>query len=169
MCFGFLIRDDQGWHSCSFSFLQHQRHICVLMEQHIIFTKPPQDCVFFSSCFYWKKFSEPKTYFSEFDLLLVDHSGRGGAASAVHKPPSVSNQNHIRLVHRLRQATCQRVPHLVLQGSSVGIHLKTDLDVFRLRRHKLSTIKSINNFTLHLVVQELARQGPKGVKVEETT
>lgn len=68
----------------------------------------------------------PKTYFSEFDLLLVDHSGRGGAASAVHKPLSTSNHDHIGLLHNLRQTARQRVPHLVLQRSSIGVDLKTD-------------------------------------------
>ncbi len=66
------------------------------------------------------------TYFSKFDLLLVDHSGRGGTASAVHKPASISNQHHIRLLHNLRQTTGQCVPHLVLQGSSIGVNLKID-------------------------------------------
>lgn len=76
------------------------------------------------------KHSSPKTYFSEFDLLLVIHFAGGGTASAVHKPPSVSNQNHIRLLHNLRQTACQCVPHLVLQGSSVGLNLKEGLYLF---------------------------------------
>lgn len=65
------------------------------------------------------------TYFCEFDVLLVEHAGWGGAASAVHKPSSISNQNHIGSFYSLRQAAGQRVPHLVPQGSSVGVDLKT--------------------------------------------
>lgn len=65
------------------------------------------------------------TYFCEFDLLLVDHTGRGGAAPAVHKPSSVSNQNHIGSLYNLRHPAGQRVPHLVLQGFSIGVDLKT--------------------------------------------
>lgn len=45
-------------------------------------------------------------YFSESDLLLVDHIGRGAIASAVHKPAPISNQRHIWLLHRLGQSAC---------------------------------------------------------------
>lgn len=45
------------------------------------------------------------TYFCELDLLLVDHAGWGGAASAVHKPASVSNQNNIGPLYQLRHPT----------------------------------------------------------------
>lgn len=72
-----------------------------------------------------RSFSPPTTYFCEFDLLLVEHTGRGGAASAVHKPSSVSNQNDIGPFYSLRHPTGQRVPHLVLQGSAIGVDLKT--------------------------------------------
>lgn len=65
------------------------------------------------------------TYFCECDLLLVDHTCWGGAAYAVHKPSSVSNQNDIGSFYSLRHPTGQRVPHLVLQGSSIGVDLKT--------------------------------------------
>lgn len=72
-----------------------------------------------------RSFSPPTTYFCEFDLLLVEHTGRGGAACAVHKPSSVSNQNDIGPFYSLRHPTGQRVPHLVLQGSTIGVDLKT--------------------------------------------
>lgn len=65
------------------------------------------------------------TYFCELDVLLVELAGWGGAASAVHEPPSVSNQNHIGSFYSLRHAAGQRVPHLVPQGASVGVDLKT--------------------------------------------
>lgn len=65
------------------------------------------------------------TYFCELDVLLGEQAGWGGAASAVHEPPSISNQNHIGSLYSLRHAAGQRVPHLVPQGSSVGVDLKT--------------------------------------------
>lgn len=65
------------------------------------------------------------TYFCELDVLLVEHAGWGGAASAGHKPSPISKQNHIGSLHSLGQATGQRVPDLVPQGSSIGVDLKT--------------------------------------------
>jgi len=86
------------------------------------------------------------TYFSEFDLPLVDHSGRGRVASAVHKPASVSDQHYIRLLHRLRQTAGQCVPHLELQGTSIGVNLKTvEIDVMLKLDNQESIIKSGEN------------------------
>lgn len=121
------------------------------------------------ACFCQSNFSYPKTYFSEFDFLLVDRLGRGGAASAVHKPASISNQYHIWLLHRLRHTAGQCVPHLVLQVPSIGVDLKTDGMIFiRVCGHNLSKIKSAKNRALYLVAQKLARQSPEGVEVQET-
>lgn len=123
----------------------------------------------FYICFHQENISSPKTYFSEFDLLLVNHLGRGGAASAVHKPPSVSNQNHIRLLHNLRLTACQCVPHLVLQGSSIGVNLKEGLYSFEcLCLHEKLQLIKWKMFLLYSVAQELARQTPEGVEVEKT-
>ena len=79
-----------------------------------------------------------RTYLSEFDLFLDDLSGRCGAASAVHEPASVSNQDHIRLLHGVGQAAGQRVAHLVPQESPVGVDLKRGgMDFMRMLDRKL--------------------------------
>ena len=66
-----------------------------------------------------------KTYFSEMDLLLVDHAGGGGVAPAVHQPPPVPHQEDVGLLLGLRQAAGQRVADLVLQRASVRVNLDT--------------------------------------------
>lgn len=130
-----------------------------LTELYVIIISVPQDLAE----------SARVTYFSEYDVFLVDHSGRCGAASAVHKPASISNQNHIRLLHRLRQTAGQCVPHLVLQGPSIGVDLKTDGMIFMHEcDKKLPKILQSPLQTLYLVAQELARQGPEGLQVKET-
>lgn len=74
-----------------------------------------------------------RPHLCEFDLFLVDHLGRSGTAPPIHQPPAVSHQNHIRLLDDLGEAACQRVSHLVLQGSSVGVHLEMSRGNWRVK------------------------------------
>lgn len=67
---------------------------------------------------------QPEPYLGEFDFFLVNHTGRGAIASAIHKPASISNQDNVRPLHRLTKSAGQCVPHLEFQGSSIGINLK---------------------------------------------
>lgn len=105
---------------------EHTDHSeCTIASTIPYFHNYIQECIVLSS--YLMELSANRathTYLGELDFFLVDHPGRGGVSPAVYQPAPVPHQDHIGLLLRLCQTTGQRVPHLVLQGSSIGVNLK---------------------------------------------